>query len=155
MIMEKLNNNDYSLIQQAKKAIEKNFDNEGNNISIGAALRCKNGKVYVGVNMHFNHGACAEVIAIGSAITDGEREFDCIVAIHGNGEILNPCGNCRQMLSDYAADCDVVINTEKGKCKIKAYDLIPYAYTRKSLLGRKMLKLLVREVKKYIDKDNH
>jgi len=77
-----------------------------------------------------NHGACAEIIAIGAAITAGERDFDCIVAVRGEGEILPPCGNCRQMLSDYAPLCDVIIVTENGEKKIQAKELIPFSYVR-------------------------
>ena len=41
---------DYELIAEAKKAIRLNYDQEHYNHTVGAAIRCKNGKVYVGVN---------------------------------------------------------------------------------------------------------
>jgi len=129
--MTDLDVHDYTLVRMAKEIIAKNFDAEKNNHTVGAAVRCKNGNIYLGVNVYLNHGACAEVIAIGAAITAGERTFDCIVAVRGEGEILPPCGNCRQMLSDYAADCDVIITTHDGPKKVNASDLIPYAYERK------------------------
>ncbi len=94
--MKALNDEDLELISKAQDVITKNFDFENNNHTVGAAVRCKNGNVYLGVNVYLNHGACAEIIAIGTAITAGEREFDCIVAISGEGDILPPCGNCRQ-----------------------------------------------------------
>ena len=128
--MNELTANDILLIEKARDIINANFDYERNNHTVGAALRCKTGAIYVGVNVYFNHGACAEVIALGAAITAGEREFDCIVAVRGEGDILPPCGNCRQMLSDYAADCDVIIATADGDRKVKIADLIPFAYTR-------------------------
>lgn len=129
--MKELNGKDVLLIEKAKDIINKNFDYEKNNHTVGAALRCKNGNIYVGVNVYFNHGACAEVIAIGAAITAGERDFDCIVAVRGEGDILPPCGNCRQMLSDYALDCDVIVTTDDGNRKIKVSQLIPFAYVRR------------------------
>ena len=129
--MKSLNESDELLIKKAQNIIEKNFDYDKNNHTVGAALRCKNGNIYVGVNVYFNHGACAEVVAIGTAITSGEREFDCIVAVRGEGDVLPPCGNCRQMLSDYAPDCDVIIDTDDGNKKVKATDLIPFSYVRK------------------------
>ncbi len=129
--MKALNDEDLELISKAQDVITKNFDFEKNNHTVGAAVRCKNGNVYLGVNVYLNHGACAEIIAIGTAITAGEREFDCIVAISGEGDILPPCGNCRQMLSDYAPLCDVIISTDEGNKKVKALEMIPYAYERK------------------------
>ena len=85
----------------------------------------------MGVNVYLNHGACAEIVAIGTAITAGEREFDCIVAVRGERDILPPCGNCRQMLSEYAPLCDVILTTENGDMKMQAQDLIPFPYVRK------------------------
>ncbi len=71
------------------------------------------------------------MIAIGSAITDGEREFECLVGIRGeNGEeILPPCGNCRQFLSDYMPDCKVIINIKNELKKIAVRELLPFAYS--------------------------
>ena len=77
------------------------------------------------------HGACAEQVAIGAAITAGEREFDSIVAVEGEkgDRILPPCGNCRQMLSDYMPDFMVIIPAANGEIKkIAAKELLPFAY---------------------------
>ena len=113
---------DYELIAEAQKAIRLNYDQEHYNHTVGAAIRCKSGKVYVGVNLHSLHGACAEQVAIGTAITNGERDFDAIVAVRGKegGEIIPPCGNCRQILHDYMPDCDVIVSVCGEPKKIKA-----------------------------------
>ena len=128
--MKNLSNDDFDLIAQATEIIKKNFDDKNYNHTVGAAIRCKNGNVYLGVNVYSGHGACAEYIAFGAAFTAGEREFDCIVAVRGDEpyKILSPCGNCRQMMSQYMPDNDVIINTESGLKKIHVKDLIPYAY---------------------------
>ena len=42
---------DRELIAEAKKAIRLNYDQENQNHTVGAAVRCKNGKIYVGVNL--------------------------------------------------------------------------------------------------------
>ena len=103
---------DYELIEEAKKAIHLNYDQEHYNHTLGAAIRCKNGKVYVGVNLYSLHGVCAEQVAIGTAITNGEREFDTIVAVRGKEgeEIIPPCGNFRQILRDYMPECGVIVS---------------------------------------------
>ena len=81
--------------------------------------------------MYALHGPCAELVAIGAAVTAGERKFECIVAVRGNEgqEILAPCGNCRQILVDYAPDCDVLVPELKGHAKVKARDLLPLVYS--------------------------
>ncbi|WP_242961003.1 hypothetical protein [Clostridium peptidivorans] len=83
-----IDNNDLKLIEEAKKVINKNFDEVDENHTVGAALRCKNGNIYVGVNVYAVHGSCAEYIAMGTAITAGEREFDTIVAVRSPKKII-------------------------------------------------------------------
>lgn len=94
--------------------------------SVGAAVLCGSGAVYTGVNVYSLHGACAEQVAIGAAAAHGEHSFLRIVAVRGveGKEILPPCGNCRQMLADYAPDCQVIL----ANGKIKAENLLPFAY---------------------------
>ena len=109
----RLTNQDRELIASAKEVISKNYDNINWWHTVGAAVRTKSGKVYVGVNCDsISHGSCAEVIAIGRAITDGEKEFDTIVAVLGgeNSKILPPCGNCRQMMYCYDQGINVIVD---------------------------------------------
>ena len=127
--MNLLQERDYELIAEAKKSIRLNYDQENFNHTVGAAIRCKNGKVSVGVNLYSLHGVCAEQVAIGTAITNGERNFDAIVAVRGEEgeEIIPPCGNCRQILHDYMPDCDVIVSVdgELKKSKQKHFCLFP------------------------------
>lgn len=123
---------DRELIKMALEVIEKNFDDGVYNHTVGSALRCKNGKVYLGVNCDGIHGSCAEFISIGAAVTAGEREFDVIVAAHNKAHnyLLPPCGNCRQMLLEYCPDIKVILNDEQGNIvKVCIKDLLPLAYT--------------------------
>ncbi|MGI5898510.1 MAG: cytidine deaminase family protein [Christensenellales bacterium] len=121
---------DRDLIELALDALKRNFDDGIYNHTVGCALRCKNGKIYLGVNCDGIHGSCAEFIAMGAAITAGEREFDAIVAVHEKAKncLLPPCGNCRQMLLEYSPDIKVILNDESGEAaKIKIKDLLPLA----------------------------
>lgn len=125
-----IENNDLILIEEAKKVINKNFDINNEDHTIGAALRCKNGNIYVGVNIYSIHGSCAEYIAFGAAITAGEREFDTIVAVRSlenNNTLISPCGNCRQLLMKYAPDIKVLIQTKDGIQKVCITELLPYS----------------------------
>jgi len=128
-----LTEGDYELIAMALEVLEKNFDDGVYNHTVGGAVRCKNGNIYLGVNCDGIHGSCAEYIAVGAAITAGEREFDTIVAAHDqalNG-LIPPCGNCRQMLVNYCSDIKVILNDEKGNpVKVEVKDLLPFSYQR-------------------------
>ncbi|MCI8320247.1 MAG: cytidine deaminase [Dorea sp.] len=129
--MYTLTEKDYELIAQARKAIRLNYDEINYNHTVGAAVRCRNGKIYTGVNVYSLHGACGEQVAIGTAVTQGERDFEAIVAVRGKEgeEIVPPCGNCRQMLFDYMPECDVILFIDGEEKKVKAKELLPFAYS--------------------------
>ena len=73
---------DEEIITLGLKVLEKNFDDGIYNHTVGCAVLCKSGNIYTGVNCDGIHGSCAEYITIGTAISNGEREFDTIVAVH-------------------------------------------------------------------------
>lgn len=129
--MHPLTDSDRRLLAAAQEAIRQNYDARSHLHTVGAAVRCKSGKIYTGVNVYSLHGACAEQVAIGSAITSGEREFEAIVAVRGEDgqEILPPCGNCRQMLCDYMPDCAVILQAGETLAKLPARELLPFAYS--------------------------
>ncbi|MBQ9269524.1 MAG: cytidine deaminase [Oscillospiraceae bacterium] len=122
---------DHNLIQTALETLARNFDEGIYNHTVGAAIRCKDGTVYSGVNCDGNHGSCAEYITMGIAISAGARKFDTIVAVHEkmpNG-VISPCGNCRQMLIEYCPDIKVILNDENHNLiKVGIQDLLPFAW---------------------------
>ena len=131
--MEKypLTEQDKELIKIALEVLANNFDDGVYHHTVGCALLCKNGNVYKGVNCDGLHGSCADYITMGIAISNGEREFDTIVAVHDKQRnyVISPCGNCRQMLFEYCPDIKVIINDEHGNLfKVKARDLLPFAW---------------------------
>lgn len=128
--MTELNEKDLELIGAARRAITANYDGERYMHTVGAAVRAAGGKIYVGIDVYSIHSACAELVALGAAMTAGEREFTHIVAVRGpeGAELLPPCGNCRQLLSDYAPGCQVIVPTPAGPRKVPAKELLPFAY---------------------------
>ena len=122
---------DRNLIEIALKCLNDNFDDGVYNHTVGCALLCKNGEIYKGVNCDGIHGSCAEYITMGIAISNGERGFDTIVAVHDKAPncVVSPCGNCRQMLFEYCPNIKVIVNDENGNLiKVTAKDLLPFAW---------------------------
>lgn len=131
MIFYDITDSDRELIQTALKVLADNFDDNIYHHTVGCALRCRNGKIYKGVNCDGIHGSCAEYITIGTAISAGEREFDTIVAVneHSVNSVISPCGNCRQMLIEYCPDIKVILNDDDGNLiKVCIKDLLPFAW---------------------------
>lgn len=123
--------NDQKLIDEAISMIRKNYSEPRH--TVGAAVLCSSGQVYTGVNIEScGYGPCAEPIAIGSAIGQGEREIVSIVAVgvrEDSYPVMSPCGNCRQLLFDYAPDCMVIIPHDDKVVKVRARELIPDAFS--------------------------
>ena len=104
-------------------------------ISIGGALRTKNGKIYTGINLKYgvrNASACAETMAIYAALNDGEKEFDTIVGVKyfpekDTYEVVNGCGLCRQLYA-YNAPLNIITDNN-GKLEIAhPEDLLPHVF---------------------------
>lgn len=126
-----LNELDYKLIEKALKVLNETFDDGIYNHTVGCSVLTKNGRIYSGVNCDGVHGSCAEYITMGIAISNGEKEFDTIVAVHdyGQNKVVSPCGNCRQMLLEYAPTIKVIVNDENGHLvKVEIKDLLPFAW---------------------------
>ena len=106
------------------------------NFQVGAALRCKNGKVYTGCNVE-NHGIqsiCAERVAFTKAISEGEKEFISITVVGSNkGEDITeeclPCGYCRQFMSEFVdKDFQVITFDNKNTNVYFIKDLLPHSF---------------------------
>lgn len=102
-----------SLIEAAKEIIRIHF--KENRHAIGAALRTKSGKIFTAVHLEASIGrmaVCAEAIALGMAAAVGDTDVDTTVAANRYGEILSPCGMCRELITDYAPEAKVIIEAE-------------------------------------------
>ncbi len=121
---------DRLLVQAAIEVVTKNYREERH--TVGAAVLCPSGKMYSGVNVEsVGYGPCAEPIAIGAAISRGEKEIVTMVAVQGGTTgfpVIPPCGNCRQLLWDYAPDSAVLLDKDGALIKVGIRDLLPMAY---------------------------
>lgn len=102
---------DRELIFAARAVIKARFRQGWHHI--GAALRTRSGKVFSAVHLEANVGrvaVCAEAVALGMAAAAGDTEIDTCVAVNELGEIVSPCGMCRELLSDYSPVCRVILS---------------------------------------------
>lgn len=98
--------------------------------TVGAAVRGKEGRLHVGVNLHhFTGGPCAELVALGAARAAGSFELTHIVAVanHGRG-VMSPCGRDRQVLADHYPNLRVILPGPDGLISVEARELLPLAY---------------------------
>lgn len=100
--------------------------------SVGAAVLCASGNIYTGINLESSgYGVCAEPIALGAALSSGEKEILAVIAVADRPDgfiVLSPCGNCRQMMLDYASQATVIYMDTSGVTQAKVKNLLPGAY---------------------------
>lgn len=109
--------------------------------TVGAALRGRDGRIWTGVHLGATVGRlsiCAEAVALGRAVMDGDGTVECAVAVrHPKPEepareiaVVSPCGACRESLTDYDAAALVIIDTPNGLRKVPIGFLLPFPYQR-------------------------
>jgi cytidine deaminase len=126
---------DLDVLRAAEAVIRERF-REGRH-HVGAAVRGASGKIYTGIHLQAVVGepaTCAEVIAIGRAMIEGEDRITACVAVrHPKPHevsreltILPPCGSCRDLIADYGGRDAWILLTTGGKVqKARISDLIP------------------------------
>lgn len=76
--------------------------------AVGAAVRTKSGKIFVGANLEnaaYGVGMCAEVGAITAANSAGEYMIEAVAVVGFSfagatdaAQVVTPCGRCRQLI---------------------------------------------------------
>jgi len=117
--------------------------------AVGAAVRTKSGRVYVGANVENAAYAvviCAEVSAVAAANAAGDFEIEA-VAVAGHkfypfrdtSQVVTPCGRCRQVIFEASevSGTDVQIFSCNGKLshitESKISELLPRAFGPRTL----------------------
>lgn len=122
-----------TLIQMAMDAM-KNAYVPYSNFRVGAALVTDDDNIYTGCNIEnssFGGTNCAERTAFFKAISDGKRRFKKVVIISDSNNYTYPCGICRQVLSEFGLNIEVITANNKGEYKVyKLSELLPYAFTK-------------------------
>ena len=110
------------------------------NYMVGAAVLTSSGKIYDGVNVEnavYSTTICAERVAIFKAVSEGEREFTAIAVATSNAG--TPCGSCRQVISEFGLDIQVLIVNGEGiiEQETTISELLPGAFGPQDLPDQK------------------
>ena len=119
---------DQELIEAATSVIKKNYVSGKHHV--GAAIRGKSGRIFAGVHLESAVvDICAEAVALGMAASNGEREFDGIVAVTmaegSEPRVISPCGTCRELIRFYGPDIEVIFVEHGNLRKCRVSDLLP------------------------------
>ena len=101
--------------------------------AVGAAFQGTDGRIYAGCNVEnvsLGLTQCAERAAIASAIAAGCRAFTKGVVLSDSKKCISPCGACRQVLSEFCDELELLSVTRKGRWeRLKLSWLLPRART--------------------------
>jgi len=101
---------DKRLLETAAEAMENSYTPYSRD-KIGAAIECEDGSVFTGSlieNKALCTTICAETAALCSAVSAGHRAFNRIAIINDGNSYRYPCGVCRQILSEFTPDIEVL-----------------------------------------------
>lgn len=127
---------DKELVMLAVEA-QKNSYAPYSSFNVGAALLCKNGKVFKGCNIEnasFSPTVCAERTAIFKAVSEGEKEFLKIAIAGGKNYSVAgatpPCGVCRQVMREFCDDgFEILLAKQNGEFeKFTLTELLPLSF---------------------------
>ena len=106
---------------------------------VGAAVRVS-GAVYEGVNVEnasFPLTVCAERNAIAAAMCAGGRALEAVAVCSDASPPSSPCGGCRQVLLEFAADPAAVtvtaVNPQGERRSWTLAELIPFGFSGREL----------------------
>ena len=136
---EELTAEDRALVDVARALIRERYVE--NRHHIAAALRTKSGKIHTGLHLDTYVGrasVCAEAVAVGTAMAAGDRDIAAIVSVrhprprdaNQTIQVVSPCGICREMLTDFAPDCRIIVPKDGGLVSVAPKELLPNKYFR-------------------------
>lgn len=98
---------------------------------VGAALLTDDGIVFLGSNIeNASYGAtvCAERVAVFKAVSEAKTNIVKIAIASDTEDFTYPCEICRQVLSEFMPDGEIILGnkTHIKVCKVK--DIIPNSF---------------------------
>jgi cytidine deaminase len=116
----------------ANEAMRKSYS-PYSNFPVGAAALVSDGRIISGCNVEnasYGVGLCAECALVSSLHMTGGGTLVAFTCVDGRGNILMPCGRCRQLLYEFSAE-GMVLETVSG---LKTIDeVLPDAFGPRQL----------------------
>lgn len=97
-------------------------------IKVGAAGFGEDFKIFCGTNVEnasYGLTLCAECSLVSNMVSEAEYLLKAIVTCDNGGELLAPCGRCRQVLAEFSDDETLILTPDGPK---KFLDLLPWSF---------------------------
>lgn len=83
---------------------------------VGAAARTTDGRVLTGANIEnaaYGVTLCAECSLVSALMMTGGGRLAAFTCVNGDGDLITPCGRCRQLLWEHGGP-DLLVDTPGG-----------------------------------------
>ena len=119
---------DWEELQAAARAAAEHAYAPYSKFRVGAAGLVDDGRIVSGCNVEnasYGVGLCGECGMVSSLCATGGGRLVAVVAVGGHGQLLSPCGRCRQLIFEHGGrECLVML--ESGVHTMD--DLLPYGF---------------------------
>lgn len=95
---------------------------------VGAALLTMSGEIFMGCNVEnlsLGLTMCAERVAVGTAVAQGEKQFELLVVASDSQEPVVPCGACRQVLAEFNPGLRIISVNRASSAEFHLRTLLP------------------------------
>jgi len=119
---------DWDGLRAAAVAVAANAYAPYSGLLVGAAAVCDDGRVVTGCNVEnasYGLGLCAECTMAGQLRLTGGGRFVAVACRSGAGDLLMPCGRCRQVLYELGGPA-CLLDTPSGIRVMR--DVLPDAF---------------------------
>lgn len=116
-----------ALRQAARKAMSHAYA-PYSGYAVGAAALVDDGRTVTGCNVEnasYGIGLCAECGLVSQLQATGGGRLTHFVCVDGRGQVLVPCGRCRQLLYEFGGD-ELLLDTPEGVLTLAA--MLPQAF---------------------------
>jgi cytidine deaminase len=134
-MLNQLKKNHFYLIETAKKMISQRF--KENRHHFAAALKARDGKIFTGLQLKTSIAGvevCAEAVALAAAAEEGVTDIEALVVVNRIGEVIAPCGRCRELFIDYCPKAEIIVPGPAGARILTPAELLP---SRSSMIDDK------------------
>ena len=108
---------DWEMLRAEAVAVSENAYAPYSRFPVGAAAKVDDGRVVVGCNVEnaaYGVVLCAECGVVSQLHASGGGRLTHVVCVNGLGEVIMPCGRCRQLLYEHGGN-ELVLMTPEGE----------------------------------------
>lgn len=124
---------DWAALRRAAVAVMERAYAPYSDFPVGAAGLVDDGRIVTGCNVEnasYGLGLCAECGLVSQLAATGGGRLVAVVCVDASGDLLAPCGRCRQVLMEFGGR-ELLLDRPGGVRRLG--DLLPEAFTAEDL----------------------